>query len=173
MSHTVPDSKQKQSRSINHLEKVKSQRTQTNFLFPFQQKKTNSLVVRSACMTCCLLNDREKDGETSKDLVSDEVVLQNEKLLHIKDISLGFDILSSKMSLSSYLDFCRSQFSHLDQGDSGIKQTCTHRITGSAEPDLSFLTLLQHHYSSHAEILKGVGGSSAKTPQTTHVLQNC
>lgn len=79
MSHTAPDSKQKQSRAINHLEKLTSQITQTNLLFTSLEKKTNSLVVRSACMTCCLLNDHEKDAETSMDLVSDEEVLQNKK----------------------------------------------------------------------------------------------
>lgn len=41
--------------------------------------KSNSLVVHSACMTCCSLNDHEKDAETSMDLVLDEEGLQKEK----------------------------------------------------------------------------------------------
>ena len=37
----------------------------------------NSPVVRIACMTCCLLNGREKDAETSKDLGLDVEELKN------------------------------------------------------------------------------------------------
>lgn len=40
---------------------------------------TNSLDVRSACMTCCSLSGREKDAETSKDLVLGEEGLQEHK----------------------------------------------------------------------------------------------
>lgn len=84
MSRTALDSKKKQSRCINHLKKVKSQITQINLLFTsLAKKQTHSLVVRSACMTCCLLNDHEKDAETSKDLVLDEEGLQNEYRLNI------------------------------------------------------------------------------------------
>lgn len=75
MSHTALDSKQKRSRGINHIE---NDTNQTACHFPLKTQN-NSLAVRSACRTYCLLNDHEKDAETSKDLVLDEEELQNEK----------------------------------------------------------------------------------------------
>lgn len=51
---------------------------------PLAQKQTNLLVVRNACRTCCLLNDHERDVETSKDLVLDEEGLEIKKEIQIK-----------------------------------------------------------------------------------------
>lgn len=73
MSHTVLDSKQQRSRVINHSNNVNSSPNN----FPDEHKK-NSPVVRIVCMTCCSLNGREKDAETSKDLVLDVEGLQKQ-----------------------------------------------------------------------------------------------
>lgn len=63
----------------------KSPHTQTIF-YSLYWLETNSLVVHSACTTCCSLNAHEKDVETSMDLLLDEVGLQNKKLIQLKYI---------------------------------------------------------------------------------------
>ena len=70
----------------------------------------NSPVVRIACMTCCLLNGREKDAETSKDLGLDveELKKQNKNENRLNMLSSCLEILGSIISSSHYLDFCRS-----------------------------------------------------------------
>lgn len=59
----------KAKQSINNCEKIETSK----------RKQTNSLDVRSACMTCCSLSGREKDAETSKDLVLGEEGLQEQR----------------------------------------------------------------------------------------------
>lgn len=57
----------KESRRINHFDEVITDKL-ICFSLP-GKRQTDSLVVRSACRTCCLLDDRGTDAETSKDLV--------------------------------------------------------------------------------------------------------